>query len=218
MRKLGFVTIMLVANGAFAQAHFSVGSTVLASPNQMDSSWKRCVVRQLPSGYKGYELECADDYRGTSGMVRTLNTVSVPPRWVKADDPAFRRDMQIPAIRAEIAKGKAGSAKAAQAAKAPRKPDGAAGTVALGSYECWAHGSARMLLNFKVTSAGQYIASDGSRSTFSHDPATGRIVFKGYLAESLPNGFTTKYYEPKGRPTVSFRSAGGSEASFCERR
>lgn len=106
----------------------------------------------------------------------------------------------------------------AQAAKAPPKADGAAKTVALGDYECWANGSARMLLNFKVTTAGQYTASDGSRSSFSHDPATGQIVFKGYLAESMPNGYTTKYHEPKGRPTVSFRSARGSEASFCERR
>jgi hypothetical protein len=33
---------------------------------------------------------------------------------------------------------------------------------------------------------------------------------------SLPDGFTTKYYEPKGRPTVSFRGRDGGEASFCE--
>lgn len=25
-----------------------------------------------------------------------------------------------------------------------------------------------------------------------------------------------EYHEPKKRPTVSFRSAGGAEASFCE--
>lgn len=219
MVHLGFPFFLMAASAAHAQAPFAVGNTVLASPNQMESGWRRCIVKKPAQGYTGYELECADEYRAPDGMVRTLNTVSVPPKWVKADNPAFRPDMQIAAIRAEMEKRKSGNAAKSAAAKASAaKPDGAARSVALGKYECWAFNSARMLLNFTVTAPGKYTASDGSKSNFSHDPTSGKVEFKGYLAESLPKGTTTKYHEPKGRPTVSFRSARGAEVSFCEKR
>lgn len=41
---------------------------------------------------------------------------------------------------------------------------------------------------------------------------------RGRLAEAMPAGFTAVDHEKNGRPTVSFRSARGSEASFCERK
>ncbi|HET7843642.1 MAG TPA: hypothetical protein VFL14_05800 [Xanthomonadales bacterium] len=104
----------------------------------------------------------------------------------------------------------------ASIASATAADDGAA-AVPLGDYECWAFGEARMLLNFAVTGDGTYRASDGSESTFAFDPATGAIRFAGYLAESMPDGFTAKYYTPNGKPTVSFRGRSGSEASFCEK-
>lgn len=92
-------------------------------------------------------------------------------------------------------------------------------TVATGSYECWAHGAARMLMNFKVTGAGKYAQPDGGeQGTFTYTPATGAIVFKGgHLDGVMPDGFTSVYHEKKGKPTVSFRGRSGSEAQFCER-
>ncbi len=74
-----------------------------------------------------------------------------------------------------------------------------------------------MLLNFTVTGPSRYTASDGTAGTFTFDPASKAIRFTGFLANSMPEGFTTIYYEPHGTPTVSFRGPGGSEASFCER-
>ena len=102
-------------------------------------------------------------------------------------------------------------------AQATPSDTGTAAAVAVGDYECWAFGEARALLNFSVTKPGTYRASDGSLGTFVYDAASGDIVFTGYLAESMPAGFTAKYYEPKATPTVSFRGRGGAEASFCER-
>ena len=75
-----------------------------------------------------------------------------------------------------------------------------------------------MNLNFQVTGAGAYRATDGTSGRFTFDPVSKGIQFTGYLAESMPNGFTAIYYEPKGIPTVSFRGRGGSEASFCEKK
>lgn len=94
---------------------------------------------------------------------------------------------------------------------------GGSGRVAVGSYECWGNGSARMLLNFTVRSASQYTGSDGKPGSFSVD-ANGRITFKGgALDGAMPSGFYAVYYEPEGLPTVSFRSPRGTEASFCQK-
>lgn len=91
-------------------------------------------------------------------------------------------------------------------------------TVAQGSYECWGNGSPRMLLNFKILGKDRYANEDGDqRGAFSYDSVSGRISFKGgHLDGVMPNGFTTNYHETNGKPTVSFRSARGAEASFCE--
>jgi hypothetical protein len=32
----------------------------------------------------------------------------------------------------------------------------------------------------------------------------------------MPDGFVAVYHEPRGTPTLSFRSGRGSEAAFCE--
>lgn len=98
------------------------------------------------------------------------------------------------------------------AAAAPAK-------VAAGAYECWGNGAPRMLLNFNILDDSRYGNEDGNeRGAFGYDSAGGRITFKGgHLDGAMPNGFTAIYHEPKGRPTVSFRSARGAEASFCER-
>jgi hypothetical protein len=91
------------------------------------------------------------------------------------------------------------------------------GAVALGSYECWANGQARMLLNFTIRSGSQYIGSDGKPGAYSLG-AGGRITFRGGALDGvLPAGFYTVYYAPQGLPTVSFRNSGGSEVSFCQK-
>ena len=90
--------------------------------------------------------------------------------------------------------------------------------VALGAYECWANGSARLLLNFSIKSAAEYTGSDNTKGTYAYAPGTGRITFKGGALDGvMPNGFYTVYHEPKGIPSVSFRNSSGNEASFCEK-
>jgi hypothetical protein len=90
--------------------------------------------------------------------------------------------------------------------------------VATGSYECWANGAARMLLNFTIRNASQYTDSDEKLGTYTYDPASGRITFKGGLLDgAMPNGFQSIYHEPNRKPTVSFRSPRGAEAAFCEK-
>lgn len=93
----------------------------------------------------------------------------------------------------------------------------ASAQVGLGANECRASSSPRMDLNFEVTDDHSYVASDGSVGTFKFDQETQAIRFTGYLGDVMPEGFTTLYHEPNGRPTVSFRGRSGAEASFCER-
>ena len=90
--------------------------------------------------------------------------------------------------------------------------------VAFGSYECWANGSARALLNFAIRSPSKYTDTDGQPGAYSYDQKTGAITFKGGgLDGVMPAGFYSIYHEPKGIPTVSFRSPRNAEASFCEK-
>ncbi len=107
-------------------------------------------------------------------------------------------------------------APAGSPAAAPVTPQ--ASGVSMGSYECWGNGSARMLLNFSIRSASQYTGSDGKPGSYSYDPSSGRISFRGGALDGvMPQGFYAIYHQPNGVPTVSFRSPGGSEASFCQR-
>lgn len=91
--------------------------------------------------------------------------------------------------------------------------------VAGGTYECWANGAARMLLNFKVTGDGRYSNEDGNeKGRFAYDVGSGQVTFMGgHLDGAMPDGYKAIYHEDHRRPTVSFRSARGSEAAFCER-
>jgi hypothetical protein len=92
----------------------------------------------------------------------------------------------------------------------------APGAVAPGSYECWANGQARMLMNFTVRPAAQYTDSEGKTGTYAVD-ASGRIAFRGGMLDGvLPNGFYGVYLVDHGRPKVSFRNASGNEVTNCE--
>ena len=90
--------------------------------------------------------------------------------------------------------------------------------MATGSYECWANGQARLLLNFTVRSSTQYLDSDNKPGTYRMEPGNGQVTFKGgALDGAMPQGFIAVYHTPKGKPTLSFRSPRGAEAAFCER-
>lgn len=90
--------------------------------------------------------------------------------------------------------------------------------VAVGGYECWANGQARMLMNFTIRDASRYTGSDGATGTFSFDAATTRITFKGGALDGvMPAGFYAIYHSVQGRSKVSFMGPGGAEATFCDR-
>lgn len=179
------------------------GTRVEASPTQMDQFWEVCTIESGPNQWDQYRAEC-------NGYV-----LPVPAKWIRPLSAAA----QSPAAATPAPSPAAIPSPPPPAAAAPaRRPDGAATEVATGSYECWAFNSARMDLNFEVTGPGRYTAAaDGSEGSFSFDQASGQIRFAGYLGEAMPDGFTSIYYEPNGRPTVSFRGRSGSEASFCEK-
>jgi hypothetical protein len=108
---------------------------------------------------------------------------------------------------------------APSAQPAPAATGNAAGTVAPGAYECWSSNRANLTLNFTVTGASKYTGYNGSAGSFTYDAASTRITFKGGSLDGvMPTGFYAIYYAPGGRPTVSFRSASGSEAAFCQKK
>ena len=103
------------------------------------------------------------------------------------------------------------------AATPPAGGNGGAGTIARGTYECWANGQARMLMNFSIRTESQYVGSDGRPGSYALGPG-GRVTFRGGALDGvLPAGFYAVYYGPGGRPTVSFRNSGGSEVTFCQK-
>jgi hypothetical protein len=91
--------------------------------------------------------------------------------------------------------------------------------VARGAYECWAHGAARMLMNFKVIGDGRYSTEDGDETgAFAYHTASGAVAFKGgHLDGVMPDGFKAVYQERQGKPVLSFIGRSGGEAAFCER-
>ena len=100
---------------------------------------------------------------------------------------------------------------------APTKARGGTGSVAKGSYECWANGEARMLMNFSILNGSQYKDSNGKTGSYSLD-GNSRISFHGgSLDGAMPAGYYGVYYAPQGRPTVSYRSQrSGAEVTFCQ--
>jgi hypothetical protein len=103
-------------------------------------------------------------------------------------------------------------------ASSPTPAATSSGALSTGSYECWANGQARMMMNFTIRSSTQYVGSDGKPGSYRYEPATGRVTFQGgALDGAMPAGFFAIYHAPSGKPTVSFRSARGAEAAFCEK-
>lgn len=203
--------VLLLALGVSGLASAQTGSAwapgtrVEASPTQMDQFWEVCIVESGPNQWDQYRLECAGYVLPVSG------------KWIRPL-PATSPQSGPHAVEARAA-----SAPPATSPDPPRTADPpapaanpAADPVALGQYECWNFNSARMDLNFEVTAPGRYTASDGSRSSFAHDAASGEIRFEGYLGEAMPAGFKAVYYVSNGVPKVSFRGRSGDEASFCE--
>lgn len=99
------------------------------------------------------------------------------------------------------------------AAPAPTRSGG----MVEGQYECWAGSSARMGLNFEVKAGAHYVDSEGKRGTFSLEPGTSRVRFRGGLLDGgLPEGTYAVYHE-RGRPTLSIRGRDGGEIAFCQK-
>jgi hypothetical protein len=102
---------------------------------------------------------------------------------------------------------------------APAAPVGGqtpAGAIPDGSYECWANGQARMLMNFQVTGGNSY-TGQGRAGSYAMD-GTGRVTFRGgNLDGVMPPGFYARYHTPGGRSTVSFMSPRGAESGFCQK-
>jgi hypothetical protein len=116
----------------------------------------------------------------------------------------------------------AGAAGAAPppSAPAPAAPAAATGSggIALGAYECWANGQARLLMNFTALAGGKYTDSENKTGAYRVDPTSQRITFKGGMLDGvLPAGFYAVYHLSQGVPAVSFRNAQGNEVSYCER-
>lgn len=215
-RSLAFLAVfVLITAHASAQGPYREGTRVEASPTMMEGYWQDCVVVSGPDKDQWYKVRCGQG-----------SALSVPARWIRPSaaapaKPAASTPVPArPTASTPPATGSAGSPGPTTARpKAPAAPpsNGAASAVALGTYECWAFNSPRMNLNFEVTGPGRYKATDGSAGTFTFEPGSKAIRFTGYLAEAMPTGFTSIYYEPNGHPTVSFRGRGGAEASFCEK-
>ena len=105
------------------------------------------------------------------------------------------------------------------AAAAPPATVGNGSSVAAGDYQCWGNGQPHPFMDFTVRGSNQYLGKDGKIGTFSFDPSTQRITFKGGSLDGvLPTGFYAIYHAPQGRPVVSFRSSSGSEATYCEHK
>lgn len=108
-----------------------------------------------------------------------------------------------------------GSAAAAGTVSSPAMAR--SGGVAEGSYECWSGRNANMMLNFAILPGGRYTDSKGHPGTFAFTSATQKIAFTGGALDGGA-GYAPVYYEPQGRPTVSFRSPTGDEVAFCQKK
>jgi len=91
-----------------------------------------------------------------------------------------------------------------------------AASMAMGSYECWGNGEARMLMNFKVTGANSYIGSDNSKGTYTLGQGNKVNFTSGSLNGVMPDGFTATYVIRQGVPVVTFVGPSGAEAQYCE--
>jgi hypothetical protein len=88
--------------------------------------------------------------------------------------------------------------------------------MAPGLYECWAWGSARMLLNVTVTGPTTYRGeSTGEDGTYALE-GTSLSWLSGPLQGIMPDGFTSTYEVREGTPTISYGKPGNTEATVCE--
>jgi hypothetical protein len=235
MARSILTVLALLSASVSTAASFRPGDRVLASPLLRDTQWDVCIVMEAPKGpLDNYKLNCA------ANPSREIAARSVPAKWVK-EAPAL---LTLPTTGTKTAPAPAPASAPSQPKPQPQAPAPAQpkpqppvrpqpqpaaprppattgahpGAVALGSYECWAFSSPRMLLNFTILSASRYKDSEDATGSYTYDTGTGRITFtSGLLNGAMPDGFYSIYHESKGHPTVSFRSRRDSEASFCER-
>ncbi len=131
----------------------------------------------------------------------------------------------VPSIPVSSLQGARASASSSNTAARPAVTAPAANTapasgssVPAGSYQCWANGQARPLLNFTILNGSQYRDSNGATGSYQASAASRITWHGGNLDGFLPSGFYTVYYAPQGRPTVSFRGTSGAEVTFCQKQ
>jgi hypothetical protein len=79
-----------------------------------------------------------------------------------------------------------------------------------GSYECWYFTRAQPGLNFTVGGGGAYTDVDGKKGSMAVG-RDGKIVFSGGAHDG-----SNAVYKGGNPPTISFVSARGAEAAFCQ--
>jgi hypothetical protein len=190
---------------------FPIGSRVEAAPYGEQNGYHPCTVLSVKGNGANvgiYHLKCDFGYAngpievdvGAVDYIRAATHATVGEEAKK---------------QAPIAAGQAPSS-----ARPDATQGGSGGSgVAQGVYQCWSSGRANLTLNFSIGGVNQYAGYNGSAGTFSFDAGSHRITFKGGSLDGvMPQGFYSIYYAPQGRPTVSFRNAGGAEVAFCQKK
>ena len=177
------------------------------------------LIRDYDAGYpanKYYGRTCVGTIQDlryklwSDGTNWQVDGVMTPPQSKCQDNPSAGASA-IPL--ASLSGTPAATGRPAAAPAPPRS-----GGMVLGAYECWSGSSARMMLNFTVQPGSQYVDSQGKRGSFSIDPATSRVTFRGGLLDGgIPAGMYAVYHERNGRPTLSLRGRDGGESAFCEK-
>jgi hypothetical protein len=191
--------------GRWAQ-RFPIGSRVEAAPYGEQNGYHPCTVLSVKGNGATigiYHLRC--DFGYENGPVEVdvgaMDHIRAAPHTTTG--------------QAVVAAGQAPSSARTNAVQGGNTGAG----VAQGVYQCWSSGRANLTLNFSVRGANHYTGYNGSAGTFSFAAASQRITFKGGSLDGvMPPGFYSIYHAPQGRPTVSFRNAGGSEIAFCQKK
>ena len=203
---LGVGLAAVAIGSAAAQGAWRVGMTVLGSPAQIESGYKRCEVMGGANSAGYYDLECANSFLDPyNKKQRRLQRTWVPGKWIKPNDPSFEPDMQVAAIRG----GQGGAAAATAPPRPVARPNaGAGGSVQPGQYQCYGGPAGNMKLSFR--GGGQYANEQGKPGAYTQSGPT--VTFR-----SGPWAGFYGYVFPDGR--VQLRTAPDRPSSMeCERR
>lgn len=175
MRKILLIVSMLgFAAAAHAQSQFKVGEVVLGSPYSSMSLWRRCVILTPINSNGVYGADCAEENTAGKYVQRT----TLKPDWVKPNDPSFRPDMQVAAIKA---------AEERAAAPKPAAPVvKTSATPPLGYYACGSRSGYNPIFSPTLLAGGRYRVTYNIGGTihdtygnYSYDPESKLVRFEG---------------------------------------